>query len=365
MRGNINWLISVGILGMTLLVCVGEVGRVQLRPYTPIPFLVMVIGVCLKYRWRIFREFKPNPLKTPMIIGVILCIISTLHSQHKKESVLILGCLILGVMGWFLMSVIIREDQFVSLLLWGVVTCFFYVAGVGIYQYFFFLRVMRIYSTWGEPNVFGDYLLLVLPTFLSVGMEKNYKPYQRIVYLLAFTIGVLVLIWTYSRSAWVSIFVAIIGVMWYKNKKKIISIVCGIGVILCLSYPPVGERVKTIFQLEYHTNKERVLIWQSMVKMIKKYPITGIGLGTIEKIYPTYKAPTAVRETVKSAHNFYLRFCVEIGVGGIILLLLAIWKLFKEGGKFLVKTTNPKTKAIVQGGLSTLVGLLVLGMFEG
>jgi O-antigen ligase len=359
-----NSLISIGIIGLTLFVSVGEIKGVQLRDWLYIPFFLLIVGTSIKYKDQLIRKFKKNPLLIPMIGGIILCTLSLIRSVDIIESIRILIALILGIIGYHFIVINLEEKRNVEVLLIALLIGFFYVVGVGIYQYFFFLQVMRIYSTWGEPNVFGDYLVFVLPVFCSLLFSKR-KKYWKIIYGIAFALGIVTLLLTYTRASWVAIFGALVFLLIYKKKKLILLSFIGISILVAFVPSPISQRIKTIFQLSHSTNRERILIWKASIKMIKKSPIIGIGLGTLSKVYPEYKLPHAQREEIHSCHNLYFRFLVEIGILGLMIFIYAMVILFRMGFKFLSTKRDEFWHPLIEGVLAVLVGILILGLFEG
>jgi O-antigen ligase len=77
-------------------------------------------------------------------------------------------------------------------------------------------------------------------------------------------------------------------------------------------------------------------------KAIRDFMPLGSGLGSFVKVYRLYESPDAVtNEYVIHAHNDYVELVLELGAGGVILLLfflawwavqcLAVWRK-GEGG---------------------------------
>jgi len=73
------------------------------------------------------------------------------------------------------------------------------------------------------------------------------------------------------------------------------------------------------------SSAERLAIWQSSLLMIADMPLTGIGLGMFQRVYPLYILP-AYENIHPHAHNLFLQTYLDagpLGCAGIIALTLA------------------------------------------
>jgi hypothetical protein len=60
---------------------------------------------------------------------------------------------------------------------------------------------------------------------------------------------------------------------------------------------------------------ERLAIWQSALYMLADHPLTGVGLGMFQRVYPDYMLP-AFHNTQPHAHNLLLQAWLDMGVLG-------------------------------------------------
>ena len=74
---------------------------------------------------------------------------------------------------------------------------------------------------------------------------------------------------------------------------------------------------------------QRFLFWKSAVKIIKDFPITGVGLGNFGLMHHQYKSPQAIEAYF--AHNSYLQVGAEMGVLGLLAWIWILIKSFKAG----------------------------------
>jgi O-antigen ligase len=99
----------------------------------------------------------------------------------------------------------------------------------------------------------------------------------------------------------------------------------------------VGQAANTAVQ-------SRQVILKTTAQAISDYMPLGSGLGSFVPVYRLYENPDAVTsEYVVHAHNDYAEVALELGIAGVILILLffawwamAVWSVWRkgEGGPF-------------------------------
>ncbi len=68
----------------------------------------------------------------------------------------------------------------------------------------------------------------------------------------------------------------------------------------------------------------RRIAWTDTLKMLRDYPILGVGSGAFETVYPLYRSAKLTGLHVSHAHNDYLEFIAERGLVGAALLIVGI-----------------------------------------
>ncbi len=233
----------------------------------------------------------------------------------------------------------------------------------GIIQYFYLdplnwkeatIFTNRIFSSLGQPNFFGHFLLLTIPlsiySLFCLSKKFIYK-----LFLLLIIFGQLAcLIFTYSRSALLG-FVAglyVFLVLWLvaKRRKKIaISLIlvgfvfCSIIIVGSIFYTKNGHiddsnydlnfvsRIKSNFDLSSGSTKMRLLYWQAAVREIKtaspKRLLIGYGPETLSTVFSKYYTPEwGIYEKINSypdrAHNIIFDTILAFGLFGPVLFFL-------------------------------------------
>lgn len=108
------------------------------------------------------------------------------------------------------------------------------------------------------------------------------------------------------------------------------------SLISSLSYQGGGDgtlafkRAKTIADMEELSVKSRIGIWKTSLQSILKHPILGVGIGN----YPLVLGEDIANgKKGASAHNLYLDVAAEMGLLGLIALLLIFLEILKKSWK--------------------------------
>lgn len=222
---------------------------------------------------------------------------------------------------------------------------------------------MRIYSTLGNPNVLGEYILLALPVSIGLMWTKKSAP-AKVVYagISAVMFGALIL--TFSRGCWIGLLIAAAIFITFAAGK-----LWGLGLVALPIIPMVLpetiiNRFTSIGDMKDSSTSYRVYIWMGTIAMIKDFWLSGIGMGqeAFTQVYPFYSYNGIV---APHSHNLFLQILVESGVVGIAVFLLIVFFFLRKmmtgyqyGGKG--DTMSTMLTAISAG----VCGFLVQGMFD-
>ncbi|MFH0776621.1 MAG: O-antigen ligase family protein [Patescibacteria group bacterium] len=183
---------------------------------------------------------------------------------------------------------------------------------------------IRSQATFAGPNQLGAFLLLLLPValteFWAKRKTKNFWPYFLGIEILG---GILVLVWTFSRSAWLGaavIFLLFAGKMWRRNlpakiKKRLafgaFAAISGI-MILLFSNQNLGAIIGRAASTGEHFTKSiqaAALVWA--------HPL-GLGLGQTGGISQRFNHAL-------TPENTFLGIALELGwLGGILFLVFLL-----------------------------------------
>jgi len=217
---------------------------------------------------------------------------------------------------------------------------------------------LRAYGTLPHPNILGGLALILLLGPIAFFLRKD-KPNN--LALLLLIPGVSLLALTFSRSAWLALVLFSLILVWkskYFDRKRLVILLAVIGLSFVVTLFPYRELVQartvnTTSHSEEFSFIGRAWLNGEAVKMIRAYPLTGVGIGSFI-IELSRRAGEGY--VVEPAHNILLLAGAELGIPGLLLVLaFAISFLIR-----LFRTQNPN--AILAG--AALMGLGLIGLFD-
>lgn len=190
---------------------------------------------------------------------------------------------------------------------------------------------------------------------------------------LFFILNFIALFLTMARSYYISVSLLLLILLLFKNWRWFIlgGSVFAIMLALLLLFPnPIRNRIQTLSDPNFSSNKERVYMWKAAIEMFKEHPLSGVGKGNWKKAaketyFPRFKNEWPVFGAYAHAHNTYLTWLAETGFIGLLLFLSfwlwVGWKLYiglswVQAGSF--------EFAMIIGSLGSLGNLFIAGMFE-
>lgn len=181
-------------------------------------------------------------------------------------------------------------------------------------------RWLRAYGTFAHPNIFGGYLLLTL--IVLVLIKKKISTYWYVlISLLAVT-----LVFTMSRSAWVSFGVCMLLQLLYTKTltKATLVAIASMGIAAVLVYPVTLTRVTGTSAHEYWSFEERSAIQDMSLDMIEEHLLLGTGAGNMTRAL-IERDDTKFGYAYQPVHNVFLLLFVEYGLAGILLIGILLY----------------------------------------
>ena len=222
---------------------------------------------------------------------------------------------------------------------------------------------MRIYSTLGNPNVLGEYILLVLPVSIGL-MWTRRSAAAKIVYAGISALMFAALILTFSRGCWIGLLVAAAIFITFAAGKLWGFGLLALPIIPMVLPESIINRFMSIGDMEDSSTSYRVYIWMGTLAMMKDFWISGIGMGqeAFTQVYPFYSYNAIV---APHSHNLFLQILVESGVAGIAVFLLVVFLFLRRimtgyqiGGK------GNQLSTIMTAIAAGVCGFLMQGMFD-
>ncbi len=191
----------------------------------------------------------------------------------------------------------------------------------------------RAVGTLENPNMFGEYLILIIP--IAVGMLIGRGEGLRRVPAF-FCIGIMgvCLILTWSRGAWLGLIFAALLFLFMWHRRSVWIILAGIACIPILPMvlpASIVSRFTSIGNMTDSSTSYRVYIWRATINMIEDNLTTGIGIGegAWDRLYPLYSYLGV--EAAPHSHNLYLQIWLELGIIGLLVFVVFLFLLYQSG----------------------------------
>ena len=208
------------------------------------------------------------------------------------------------------------------------------------------ISVVRGSSAFDHPNLFGTFLVAVLPFGVAALSGARGLPRKKILFSIVICVCLIALLFTFSRSAWLGLFAGLLVMLIFRRGSWIPKVAVLLVAAFALSSVllPAGGRI-----ILWERSGAFPLIWLYMtgpVKIIQPYdvhrlysyraawrmlyhsPLTGVGPGMFDRLYDRYKNPDEpLRQSslhARDAHNSFLSLAAQ---GGLLTLLPFVYIL--------------------------------------
>lgn len=227
----------------------------------------------------------------------------------------------------------------------------------------------RVTSTFANPNVLGEFLIMTIPFMIAVILLTTHIGKKTGMTGLLAVCGAC-LIFTWSRGAWLGFLFSIVCLLLLYWRQTLVVLLFGImasPLAILLVPDSVLNRFTSIGNLSDSSTSFRVNIWKGSLQMLKDYFVWGIGTGvnTFQQIYPGYSLGGI--EKAAHSHNLYLEIMLELGLPGILMLLLFLILFIQSFFTYLSHRTERDErdiKFIAAAGFCGILAVLVQGMTD-
>ena len=204
---------------------------------------------------------------------------------------------------------------------------------------------LRIFSTYGNPNFFAGFLVIVFPVILMQYFKTRKASLIPLMVLLACD-----LIATGTKGAWLGMALVIftLGVVaftFFKEatapyRKAVFSTVAaGVLALVVLVGKDLSARVVSV--------NFRLFTWEATWEMIMTQPLIGTGIGSFPPVYPAFRRPPIFH--IEGKHNTetdhsedeYLEQIFDNGLIGFGVFLWLIFSSLIVGFRALGQLTGP------------------------
>jgi hypothetical protein len=232
--------------------------------------------------------------------------------------------------------------------------------------------VARATGTLGNANFLAYFLELTLPMIFALLMAEKRRAFRSL-YLAAFIAGLVGLLVTLSRGAWISlpfvlviVFAAMAGRRIWSLKAATIGVVLAVGIAAAgiVSVPVVVKRVTAD---DAGSAQSRAPLNQAALSVIRQFPLLGVGLNNFGDAFPRYDqvgGARLLRGPNHVVHNMYLLIWGETGIVGLLAFLWYFGAAFCLAASVWRRTTEPLDRAIALGAALGLFAHMIHGLFD-
>ena len=178
---------------------------------------------------------------------------------------------------------------------------------------------------------------------------------------------------TASRNAWVGACVGV-GLLLLIRDFRLVGILPVVAaVFIALAPAQLTDRFYAMFQITHgrqetattvssvQSNRDRVAMIKSGVRIIKDHPLTGVGPDMVMQVYPVYRDAAAVNQLNPHLHNVPVQIAAERGLPA---LLAWLWFVVVLARDFLRQRRSAAITFLPNAALACLGAMVAAGMFE-
>lgn len=177
----------------------------------------------------------------------------------------------------------------------------------------------------------AQYVVMVVVGAIVWLLERGKPDRTTLIVALAASPMVAFLVVIGSRAAYLAVAVALLVELALRGSRAtragllrgLVGVAGCVGLLLVIvpgALEFAGFRIASVFHAPSSTNSfARVSIWLDTLRMVADHPLFGVGPGGFDTAFPRYHAAWPA---VPHAHNQFLQDLAELGVVGLVALLL-------------------------------------------
>ena len=373
----------------------GLMGVAFLMPFIPTMALAgLTILVALSFIFKLIRgkrtlnftriDFFVATFTVLLILGGVVS-----HSLGSLAPAFLFVCLISV---YFMVSCSVRSREWIKRIIMAIIISAMIVGAYGIVQYAFgtfganawldsdmFEGISgRAASTLENPNMLGEYLILIIPMAFAAFItgKKNSGASKKFTFM-CLAIMAMCLILTWSRGAWLGFMFSMVIFLLIWNKRSMWIFAGGVMMLpvlpLILPQSIIG-RFTSIGNLADTSSSYRVNVWRGAVHMLRDNLFNGIGIGESAwyELYPEYSLDGI--EAAPHSHNLFLQIALEHSIFGLIIFLAILFLLIKlcfglfrrlgHESDSISRSSAAATRLTVAGPLCGLAAVLLQGFTD-
>jgi len=220
----------------------------------------------------------------------------------------------------------------------------------------------RVAATLENPNMLGQYLVLIIP--LGGACLLNAKEKKECWFWLG-CCGVMCIcmLLTFSRGAWLALLCAGLVFAVLINPRLLMLAPLVLLVLYFVLPDTIIQRFTSIGNLADRSTSYRVSIWLGSLRMLKDYWLCGVGPGDVafNTVYPTYSYDEIV---TPHSHNLLLQITADAGVCALVLFCVILFCYFRWLCAALHREKSTQGRLLHIAFVAGVVGFMVQAMTD-
>ena len=223
---------------------------------------------------------------------------------------------------------------------------------------------LRVFSTLGNPNVYGTYLLLAIPLAAACVVFLKH-PFLKLCAAGLTVLLLINLVLTFSRGCYLALALAAGIFVLIIEKRFVILFIPAILALPFVLPPAVLNRLMSVINFaDMDTSTVfRLNIWRGTIRILQDFWMTGIGqgIGAYNMVYPYYALAAVVSP---HSHNLFLQIFVELGIVGLVVFICILACFFRTMVNFMRHATEFRLRVMGGAMIAAVIGFLFQGIFD-
>lgn len=222
----------------------------------------------------------------------------------------------------------------------------------------------RVYSFFDNPNNFAEILVMLMPFLLALALNSRSWG-GRVLALGGMGAGLTAIGYTYSRSGWIGLALALAVFLILLNWRFLpLFLVLGVAAIPFLP-ESILNRILTIGNTQDTSTRYRFAIYQDTKYLIRDYGLRGVGLGSdvMRKVFTVYPTMFDGNYPIHT-HNNYLQMWGELGFFGALTYLAMVLHQIKTGVKTFYACADQRLRNLLAAAVGAFCGISLISVAE-
>lgn len=364
-----------------------DVGLAISLPAEPLLFGVLVLYLAkLLHDGNYDRQAASHPISIVIYLTLIWMLITTFTSELPLVSAkALVARLWFVVPSYFLAIQVFRRIKNIHWFIWLYNLALIIVIGYTIYRHWTFGFSDKsahwvMSPLYNDHTAYGAALALFLILTIGYIFYPGLSRLQRFWVISMAVLLAVATLFSLSRASWISL-VAAAGVfvlVWLRIKFRYVlaSLALVFAILFSFQHQIIDtleknkqdssadfvEHVQSIYNISSDaSNLERINRWQAALRLFDERPYFGWGPGTYQFVYGPYqrsKEKTIISTNAGdggNAHSEYIGPLSEMGLPGMMLVILLVGTMIYKGLKTYNKSKNKQARIL---SLSATLGLI-------